>query len=372
MPIKGISDILRIPRVGKIHLGIKKTNATGKEYPTATDHFVVKEDDSTSGQAAAAFRSVYGDKPKEISIAFPSDNPDDFFPQWLSSYRSINGRYELYCQGNGETASRVDGQGSRVAIPCMHKDCPIYVDGKCKDLGRLQFFLPEVPGLGCWQLDSTSYHTMVNLNSSIAMIRAFTGGKIKMMPLTLRLVPKVVSPDGKPKTVFVLDLQIENMRLVDFLQQAPMLTAAFSPSVEPIAQDELPEDLYIDDSLVIEETASTNPNPEEAVRNFPINPDVRNNPPETVPAETVSTDEVTDVASYAGREIKPSRKDPQHMIAQLKLAKRDGTMVEVLTDDLTIIADTKTLQKGMTVEYVVKPSSKWTNRLEIVSIVPVA
>lgn len=366
MPIKGISDIRRLPRVGKIHLGIKKTNSNGKEYPTPTDYFVVKEDDSTSAQAAAAFHSVYGDQPKEISIAFASDNPDDFFPQWLSSYRGGEGRHELYCQGDGVTASRVDGQGGRMTLSCLHKDCPLYMAGKCKDLGKLQFFLPEVPGLGCWQLDTTSYHTMVQLNSSIDMIRALTGGKIKMMPLTLRLVPKVVSPDGKSKTVFVLELQTEQMRLVDFLKQAPLLTAAFSPSVEPVAQDELPDDLYIEDSLVTEETASTltTPTTEERVHDLRGNPSGSNLPK--------SDDEETDVAAYAGREVKPSRQDPNHMIAQLKLAKRDGTMVEALTDDLTILADTKILKNGMTVQYVVKPSDKWKNRLEIVSIVPVA
>jgi len=70
MPIKGHSDIRRIPRVGKIHLGMKQTSErSGNTYPVACDHFVVKPDESTSEAAADAFYSIYGETPKEIAIA---------------------------------------------------------------------------------------------------------------------------------------------------------------------------------------------------------------------------------------------------------------------------------------------------------------
>ena len=39
--IKGISEIRRLPRLGKIRLGEKKTAESGKEYPVETSHFVV-------------------------------------------------------------------------------------------------------------------------------------------------------------------------------------------------------------------------------------------------------------------------------------------------------------------------------------------
>jgi len=38
--IKGLSSIRRLPRLGKIRLGIKKVTAKGKEYPSETDYFV--------------------------------------------------------------------------------------------------------------------------------------------------------------------------------------------------------------------------------------------------------------------------------------------------------------------------------------------
>ena len=40
MPIKGLSEQRRLPRLGKIRLGVKKKNQKGIEYPASTDYFV--------------------------------------------------------------------------------------------------------------------------------------------------------------------------------------------------------------------------------------------------------------------------------------------------------------------------------------------
>ena len=103
-------------------------------------------------------------------------------------------------------------------------------------------------------------------------------------------------------------------------------------------------------------------------------PPTRQAEPSTTTARVKSApvEELTDVASYAGKKVRADQQDPDRFVAQVMLAKRNGEVVEALTDDKTIIADTKSLKKGMTVEYTVKPSVKWGNRLEIVSIVPVA
>ena len=39
--IKELSDVRRLPRLGKIHLGVKAKNEKGVEYPKAVDYFVV-------------------------------------------------------------------------------------------------------------------------------------------------------------------------------------------------------------------------------------------------------------------------------------------------------------------------------------------
>ena len=44
MPIKSLSDVRRLPRLGKIHLGVKvKNEKTGAEDPKRVDYFVCPE-----------------------------------------------------------------------------------------------------------------------------------------------------------------------------------------------------------------------------------------------------------------------------------------------------------------------------------------
>jgi hypothetical protein len=350
MPIKGFSDVRRIPRVGKIHLGVRKTNDNGKEYPTAVDYFVVKPDASTSKAAAKAFHDVYGDKPQEITIAFPSNDPEQFFPQWLSSYRGGNGRYELYCQGDGEVARRSDGEGGKVQIQCLYRDCPLYQEGKCKELGRLQFFLPDVPGIGVWQIDTTSFHTTVNLNGSIQMIRALTGGRIAMIPLKLRIVPKVVNPDGKSKTVYVLTLGIDDLRLTDFLKQTPLL-AASTPNVEPIPPDELPEDLFIEANLVNDADV------QDTTKNLMAEED-------SLEEQSNADEPAEDIAAVAKVESRLNQSNRE--VVRAKLATIDGKLLEVLTDDPKLIRQLKPLKEGTAIRFRMVPSQKWQNRMELI------
>jgi hypothetical protein len=123
------------------------------------------------------------------------------------------------------------------------------------------FLLPEVEGIGVWELDTTSYYGSQNLLGSINLIRHVTRGKIAMIPLTLRIIPQVVNPDGKTKTVYVLDLKLENIKLMDLLVRIPQLGSEEPMKlVEPI-RDDIPDDLFIESSLVSEEDISPSPSP---------------------------------------------------------------------------------------------------------------
>ena len=52
--IKGLSDKRRLPRLGKIRLGVKAiSQKSGKEYPKETDYFVCPPE----------VQAVYGEKP---------------------------------------------------------------------------------------------------------------------------------------------------------------------------------------------------------------------------------------------------------------------------------------------------------------------
>ena len=216
MPIKGISEVRRLPRLGKIRLGVKETSQrSGSPYPRAVDYFVCNADQSTSEAAARAFREVYGDKPQALDIMFPVDDRDQFFAQFYRRYGSGTG---LLCKGDGESAVEIDRETGEIKeIECNPILCEWAAKKHCRPVGTLQFLLVKVPGLGAWQIDTSSYHSIVNLNSAIDFIRSLTGGRIAMIPLKLIIRPQEVQVEGKKKIVYVLDLTHESVKLQDIL-----------------------------------------------------------------------------------------------------------------------------------------------------------
>lgn len=227
--IKGLSEIRRIPRLGKIHLGEKKKSEKSDNlYPSATSYFVVHQDNNTSKEMAEKFHNVYGDHPKELNIVFPLDDPEKFFPQWLKRYS----KSMLLCKGDGEKAVEVDVKtGERKEITCLYKNCPYYQKKQCRKIGNLQFYLSEIPG-GVWQIDTSSGNSIIELNSAIDLIKAQNNGHIANIPLKLSLHPIQVTVNGYPKTIYVLKLsQSEHNKKPE------------EPDILPDA-DDVPEDLF--------------------------------------------------------------------------------------------------------------------------------
>lgn len=261
MPVKGLSERKRVPRVGKIHLGIRDEK---KGFPKAVDYFVVHEDLSTGASAAEAFRDQYGEKPTELDVVFLTDDVDDWADPWRKSYSQSFG---LLCRGDGEEAwamwdEAAEGprppeleNGSwanaettawhKQKIPCHGPECPLTIAGKCKTVMNLQFMLPKVRGVGVWQIDTGSLNSISNVRSGAMMIKAFLG-RIRGIPLKLRLVKKEVVPaDGtKKKTVWVLDLARDDLTPEELLSKAALLPADRLMLPEPVDDGELPEDLF--------------------------------------------------------------------------------------------------------------------------------
>ncbi len=208
MPIEGLTERIRFPRLGKVRLGIKKVNDRGVEYPAAVDYFVCEHPD---------FQAVYPGQPKELDILFPTDNPEDWARQFYYAFTRSRGKV---CQGDGVTANRlIDSEtGEWVIAPavakqvtwanggCSGRECEYYQKKECKELMMLQFLLPNVAGLGIWQLDTGSINSILNINSAVALIKAMNHQHIAMVPLKLRIVPSEVSPEGRKKTIWVLEI----------------------------------------------------------------------------------------------------------------------------------------------------------------------
>ena len=271
--IKGISDVRRLPRLGKIRLGEKKISQGGKEYPSKLDHFNFKD--------VPAVELIYGKNCKELEIVLPHEDRDVFFSQERKAYRKTG----LFCKSSdGETATRVrvgvidgktldpDGEehlkesgedcepNEMFELPCLGEDCSFSTRKLCKPIGRLMFMLPKVPVFGCFEISTTSFNSMVTLNSYIEAIRA-VAGRVSMILLTLRLVPKQVQVEGKATKIFHLELVYKGTidSLLAYQKGLKALPAPIPKENLPTKEDldqHVPDDLMRSGGQVLEDTLS--------------------------------------------------------------------------------------------------------------------
>lgn len=268
-PIKGISEIRRMPRLGKVRLGIKVEEPKKNPYPRPTDYFVLPE----------AVQKYLGEKPTKIPIMFPTENQNEFAPQFLKCYSFTQG---MICRGDGIRATRkTDTATGDIAnhttkewvfseVTCDPDTCPQYmgdpergIKPQCRRVMNLLFLIPEVPGFGVWQLDTSSFYSIVNINSCLDLIRRICG-RISFIPLQLSLEPMEVTPPGvKRKTVHILYVRSE-VKLADIqkLGRIPP-ERVLLPAIEN--EEEAPEDLFPPETLVEAEKNTTEPPPGEPV-----------------------------------------------------------------------------------------------------------
>src|SRR6266545_5331672 len=126
--IHGLSNKRRVPRLGRIKLGILIQEPGRKPYPRSVDYFVCPPE----------VQKLYGEQPRELPVMFPSDDPEAIFPQSLKMYRSAG----LWCAGDARTAKRWDDKGRLVERPCP---CEYLESGECGPVATLNMLLVDVP-----------------------------------------------------------------------------------------------------------------------------------------------------------------------------------------------------------------------------------
>jgi len=244
MAIKGVSDVVRLPRLGKIRLGIRKETDNGTSYPSPTDYFVCPDE----------VKKIFGEKPKDLRIMFSTEDDSQWATQYLKCYSAARG---LICRGDGGTAiARIDVATGEVVtreaqdtelreINCDPDTCSYYQRGQCRRVMSLQFLLPDCPGFGVYQLNTSSFHSIVNINSSLKLIRGICQ-RISMIPLSLKLVEQEVQPEGKRKTIHVLNLTA-NYTLAEIQKYAQIPPGQVL--LLPPPDTEAPDDLFPQDVL---------------------------------------------------------------------------------------------------------------------------
>ncbi len=187
--IKGLSDRRRLPRLGVIRLGLKVQKGD-KTYPKETEYFVVPPE----------VEKIYGKEPKELDIMLPINEIDSVFPQAYKMYGSSKG---LVCQGDGECAYCVDPAAKEM----IERECPckLLEDKKCKQTGTLLFMLPKVSVGGIYQITTSSYNSIVDINSGIDYVAALLG-RFALVPLKLRRVKTETHHDDKKQNHYTLQV----------------------------------------------------------------------------------------------------------------------------------------------------------------------
>ncbi len=232
--VKGISDRRRLPRLGKIRLGVKvplagrdpkKCDCKGSgcfrcTRPTETDYFVCPSEVRTALKC---------DRPKKLNVMFLVNDPAVVFPQAMKYFGNSKG---LKCTGDGEKAYFVDadtGEMKQRECPCpLSEDHPDpnnpgkIIKAQCNLRASLLVTLPDVNMGGIYQIDVGSYNSIIDVNSGIdtcrALIQQSLGvDRFAMIPLTLERVPTETHHDGKKQTHYTLRLT-PNLTLADIQQ----------------------------------------------------------------------------------------------------------------------------------------------------------
>lgn len=246
MAIKGLSDIRRLPRLGKIRLGIKKKTEAGKEYPAEVDHFIIAPETASELENKRIIEEsvkLYGEKPKSLKIMFPVADPDVYFPQFYKRYGKGT---LLKCKGNGEEAvcstpefaagltSIGKDEMGMLRVKCLGKECPNYKSKECGEVGVLQVLLPDLPGAGIWQITTGSFNSIVNLNSCLDYIKAVCG-RAHMIPLSIERREQAIAYEGKKTNHYILhinmDFKLSDLQRFAMIDPTRMLIELPAPEI---------------------------------------------------------------------------------------------------------------------------------------------
>ena len=314
MPINGLSENIRMPRLGKFHLGRMETkmangqpvlNKEGKPiiYPVKTDYFVLEKNYPDKERVFA----IIGEKPKELHVLIPLEDPEKWASQYYKCYDATHG---LVCKGDGLEAvrmidiktkslpSKLTETVTSVDMECRGRECPEYKTKKCGEVMNLLFMLPELPGVGVWQIDTGSINSILNINSCARIIKQ-AYGRIAMIPLKLTLEPKEVNnpESGKKQTVFVLHLRTDLTlpQLAEATRNQNKLLRLEAPLLEAVYEENAQRD--------IDELWESIPGGGKNVQTKIIEGEVVNPPP--VAPETISTPPAEPVREKAQAEALP-------------------------------------------------------------------
>jgi len=291
MSIKGMKDVYRPKKIGRIGLGIKvpvedghgavKMDKRGEPVtrPQATDYFVVPEDVQALPEIGA--------KPKRLQIYFLMDREEEVFPHNLMLYAGRG----LVCMGDGERVlyrRHIEGNESEVLIyggvakwevlkrngvldqwasaegystvekygntvKCLYRECPRYKPTMCRPTGMLRFAIQGIVRQGYWQM-TVHLNPMVQLLSQLRhgreLIEQYCGRPTIMHADWQLELTGPVNMGGFLKNVYTPELELDPAWMTRAMEGRVKL-----PKIDRLTADDVygaPEELAMDSEMLEE------------------------------------------------------------------------------------------------------------------------
>lgn len=196
----------RMVEVGRIRMGHQVAAGKGTR-PAKLEHWRLTSRDASRLEAAS---ELYGGEVKpwaERDGEFELFTKTAELPILLLPGQTISQWYESWTAGG--CTRRCDGERETISEePCIC-DREAKKERTCKPTTRLSVMLPDVPGLGCWRLESHGYYAAVELSGTAAMLEAATA-RGQLLPARIRIDQRSKVDGGKTTkyAVPVIDIDI--------------------------------------------------------------------------------------------------------------------------------------------------------------------
>jgi hypothetical protein len=217
----------------------KKSQRTGNEFPVETEYFVCPPE----------VQAIYGEKPTKLDVMLPVNDREAIFPQAYKYYGKSRG---LKCTGNGVEALWREDNGEWTPRKCP---CNLLKEMKCSLRAHLRVILPRVSVSGIYQIDTSSFNSIQDVNSGLDYVQALIG-RFAMVPCELVRKPRDTHADGKKQIHYTLNLYpgIPIEVIEDFRRDSLRVLAALSyalPEPEDInpEMDESPVELVDEEDV---------------------------------------------------------------------------------------------------------------------------
>lgn len=248
-------NIVKLPELGRIRLGVKVIKSETTSYPKETDYFVCPDE----------VRRVYGNQPKSLPVMLPVEDEEKFVRQFYACYGS---NQKIKCIGDGELCERRVKDGDTVVkkeLPCPHPDnCEYGKENKCHARIVLQVVLPGVNMGGVYQLSSGSVNSDIDIRSGIEMSKNLFG-RISWVPMILQREEKKI-PDpatGAMQTHWPVKLfPYANIEQANEIRNDTRRILEHQQNIqlpEPIIESTLPDDVSYIPPETPANTASASP-----------------------------------------------------------------------------------------------------------------